>query len=118
MAGTITLEEMLGKGMTTVSMKSGLDGRNNAAVEDVGAHGGLRLNEVRPRWPEQLAGADRICAQEARVSMKSGLDGRNNDDCLASIVCSLKCVSMKSGLDGRNNADIRYLPFATGKESQ
>ena len=37
----------------SVSMKSGLDGRNNCLAGSL--HSGIkcRLNEVRPRWPEQ-----------------------------------------------------------------
>ena len=61
-----------------VSMKSGLEGRNNTS---------LTL----------------ICSFKASVSMKSGLEGRNN---LIRTRCSIRSrmsVSMKSGLEGRNN---------------
>ena len=37
----------------------------------------LRLNGVRPRWPEQY-GALRALGRCGDVSMESGLDGRNN----------------------------------------
>ena len=61
-----------------------------------------RLNEVRPRWPEQfleqIAFVDRT-----PVSMKSGLDGRNNNCSGREGGPHLFPVSMKSGLDGRNN---------------
>ena len=61
------------------------------------------LNEVRPRWPEQLVSEWRRSQSLARVSMKSGLDGRNNPK--ASVIREVDYiyVSMKSGLDGRNN---------------
>ena len=37
----------------------------------------IRLNGVRPRWPEQFPeGLD--CGADMVVSMESGLDGRNN----------------------------------------
>ena len=65
-------------GRSRVSMKSGLEGRNNLPVDGPG-----RL----PLHP---------------VSMKSGLEGRNN---LPTSIGwrLLKSVSMKSGLEGRNN---------------
>ena len=61
-----------------VSMKSGLEGRNNMIRVMGGAIEAYRLNEVRPRRPEQC-----VCVQLNRkgencVSMKSGLEGRNN----------------------------------------
>ena len=61
-----------------VSMKSGLEGRNN-----------LGEGRFRPDGPDD-------------VSMKSGLEGRNN----VRIICQQHegpRVSMKSGLEGRNN---------------
>ena len=67
-----------------VSMKSGLEGRNNLVgwAEDHGY------------YPE--------------VSMKSGLEGRNN---VEEATCNghLSPVSMKSGLEGRNNSDEDWL---------
>ena len=61
-----------------VSMKSGLEGRNN--------------------------GKHACCPPQGKssVSMKSGLEGRNNDE-NGRIVKPRKRVSMKSGLEGRNN---------------
>ena len=44
-----------------VSMKSGLDGRNNGMGRSCLPSGMMRLNEVRPRWPEQwLASEGRL----------------------------------------------------------
>ena len=112
---------------TVVSMKSGLEGRNNA--RDMVEYGDPRasLNEVRPRRPEQYVGSHSAAAVKLAVSMKSGLEGRNNpqgvsltpraSDCLNEVrprrpeqyVQMLKdggitiLVSMKSGLEGRNN---------------
>ena len=60
-----------------VSMKSGLEGRNN------------------------LHDGERDCVLEY-VSMKSGLEGRNNRSGWPGGVAP-KHVSMKSGLEGRNN---------------
>ena len=61
-----------------VSMKSGLEGRNNEAM-------------------------GRVCsAGIGEVSMKSGLEGRNNPVLTVVVVLSV-VVSMKSGLEGRNN---------------
>ena len=61
-----------------VSMKSGLEGRNNG-------HDFLPvqptlwgLNEVRPRRPEQYDHQQDLARVLACVSMKSGLEGRNN----------------------------------------
>ena len=85
-----------------VSMKSGLEDRNNVAkfvhhtVTDDG------LNEVRPGRPEQSTTPLPL----PYVSMKSGLDGRNNDLGRA-YTAPLRIVSMESGLDGRNNAATR-----------
>ena len=36
-----------------VSMESGLDGRNNTAAHSHPRAEAIRLNGVRPRWPEQ-----------------------------------------------------------------
>ena len=60
-----------------VSMKSGLEGRNNH---------------------HEPPGEARV----SRVSMKSGLEGRNNPD-LHLRGHDAASVSMKSGLEGRNN---------------
>ena len=61
----------------SVSMESGLDGRNNMMVQVIDA------------WRRE-------------VSMESGIDGRNNVRLRRRPVMS-KRVSMESGLDGRNN---------------
>ena len=65
--------------ISPVSMKSGLEGRNNAAPAG---------NTTNPR----------------QVSMKSGLEGRNNHF-YGSFSQFMTWVSMKSGLEGRNNQD-------------
>ena len=61
-----------------VSMKSGLEGRNNKAhAPSTNTTTPHRLNGVRPRWPEQYNEA--LTAEgKKKVSMESGLDGRNN----------------------------------------
>ena len=60
-----------------VSMKSGLEGRNNFAIAEWCIRNAKGLNEVRPRRPEQFVG--HICNYRVGlVSMKSGLEGRNN----------------------------------------
>ena len=70
-----------------VSMKSGLEGRNN-------------LGDL---W---------ILVDFAIVSMKSGLEGRNNNAGTAGGK-KLSEVSMKSGLEGRNNWTYPQLPHWT-----
>ena len=62
-----------------VSMKSGLEGRNNDRT----------LGTRRRRY---------------MVSMKSGLEGRNNAVDGVGVSDAVDAVSMKSGLEGRNNA--------------
>ena len=66
-----------------VSMKSGLEGRNNPP-----RHGGRTLTHP--------------------VSMKSGLEGRNNCGHFR-ITNAPSAVSMKSGLEGRNNQIIAHV---------
>ena len=78
MAGTMKTVQNNQHMENMVSMKSGLDGRNNALNE--------RLGKV----------------YKDIVSMKSGLDGRNNPSEVRIHEVSIH-VSMKSGLDGRNN---------------
>ena len=68
-------------GTLQVSMKSGLEGRNNRPV--------LVKN---------------VAADE--VSMKSGLEGRNNAEHVYGVGVGVD-VSMKSGLKGRNNGSPR-----------
>ena len=60
-----------------VSMKSGLEGRNNFSTSPSGRSRTTCLNEVRPRRPEQYR-AMALYERLADVSMKSGLEGRNN----------------------------------------
>ncbi len=61
-------------------MKSGLEGRNNMASSRLGPVTRCsRLNEVRPRGPEQYAFLRLGQARDLSVSMKSGLEGRNNE---------------------------------------
>ena len=60
-----------------VSMKSGLEGRNNRALVFVIVFRTSSLNEVRPRRPEQFGMVNEE-TWYANVSMKSGLEGRNN----------------------------------------
>ena len=85
-----------------VSMKSGLDGRNNERRVTASWRQKQCLNEVRPRWPEQSPTCEILDRLNDWVSMKSGLDGRNNlPDLVATVGHDV--VSMKSGLDGRNN---------------
>ena len=108
-----------------VSMKSGLEGRNNSRPHSAAPHSRVRLNEVRPRRPEQWAPErppnrkgtrlnevrprrpEQCSGREAEgehrcVSMKSGLEGRNNT-CKDINPPFPLAVSMKSGLEGRNN---------------
>ena len=85
-----------------VSMKSGLEGRNNdALVAELEEDGVLCLNEVRPRRPEQYAFLRRpavgvCCLNEVRP--------RRPEQCAMRELAPLgERVSMKSGLEGRNN---------------
>ena len=111
----------------TVSMKSGLEGRNNPRLSSRSVAPHVCLNEVRPRRPEQLETPVQGLVDRPPVSMKSGLEGRNNDvtaitgaltDRLNEVrprrpeqsalceqldVSEAEFVSMKSGLEGRNN---------------
>ena len=59
-------------------MKSGLEGRNNPYKKDALGITEYRLNEVRPRRPEQSEARHNKHVQNLQVSMKSGLEGRNN----------------------------------------
>ena len=85
-----------------VSMKSGLEGRNNPAGSSNGYCSMGRLNEVRPRRPEQWGLWVHQRRTKELVSMKSGLEGRNNK-LVVTNPDSVDTVSMKSGLEGRNN---------------
>ena len=111
-----------------VSMKSGLEDRNNTYNFVIGGRGIGSLSEVRPRRPEQSCkrNSNPRCRWR-RVSMKSGLECRNNKAQPATgrqhhpglnevrprrpeqsflfmgTNRPVKIVSMKSGLEGRNN---------------
>ena len=86
-----------------VSMKSGLEGRNNATrirIEYSRDHG--RLNEVRPRRPEQYkyfcsSGPQVVGLNEVRPRRPEQWYRRENSPEPPEL------VSMKSGLEGRNN---------------
>ena len=78
MAGTMELDLKTNVTRGMVSMKSGLDGRNNGSD------------------PHRIG-------HQRHVSMKTGLDGRNNRPSTKVQLRSVFTVSMKSGLDGRNN---------------
>ena len=90
-----------------VSMKSGLEGRNNPVpVLPVWEHE-LSLNEVRPGRPEQFTATSGTGLQVWQVSLKSGLEGRNNGGA-GGDGDRVFTVSMKSGLEGRNNRAFRH----------
>ena len=82
-------------------MKSGLEGRNKQSNFVELGKNILRLNEVRPRRPEQMC-VFTPDEWKDTVSMKSGLAGRNKRRA-ASTARAWAAVSMKSGLEGRNN---------------
>ena len=109
-----------------VSMKSGLEGRNNTSSNDeqillffglnevrprrpeqsadphypMGATN--RLNEVRPRRPEQSSATSRPCCRHACLNEVRPRRPEQSDEFIH-LVLDLR-VSMKSGLEGRNNA--------------
>ena len=91
-----------------VSMKSGLEDRNNwrdeVADDDglvVSMKSGLedRNNSTHHGRPWRQDG----------VSMKSGLEDRNNLDGGFAVFSSLGRVSMKSGLEDRNNSRAPWI---------
>ena len=88
-------------------MKSGLEGRNNDPALGGGSQDPTRLNEVRPRRPEQSVLPEAHPAAGNQVSMKSGLEGRNNRQGHHGCRWGYQEVSMKSGLEGRNNGISR-----------
>ena len=92
----------------SVSMKSDLEGRNNDRRDPRTGRHAERLNEVRPRRPEQSV-EGKTLADATLVSMKSGLEGRNNK-LTRRRADNITQVSMKSGLEGRNNEldDLAY----------
>ena len=82
----------LGRG--PVSMESGLEGRNNARSSRSSPRSGqARLNGVRPRRPEQSTRGIRE-ANDPTVSMESGLEGRNNHSHLwGNVISDLFCLN-------------------------
>ena len=125
----------------SVSMKSGLEGRNNLGRTGCPYDRLPRLNEVRPRRPEQYARVTAVSICLAIVSMKSGLEGRNNLIGGPACWCATGrlnevrprrpeqslwvpllswddlLVSMKSGLEGRNNGVPREDALSRGPVS-
>ena len=86
-----------------VSMKSGLEDRNNPRHRRRHPCGNLGLNEVRPGRPEQFVDRGLMNSDlKKEVSMKSGLEDRNNPSRVPP-VSAAPGVSMKSGLEDRNN---------------
>ena len=74
-----------------------------------------RLNEVRPRRPEQSQSSLTTQSSIILVSMKSGLEGRNNAELAGESVADKLTVSMKSGLEGRNNGSCMSGPGVPGR---
>ena len=100
-----------------VSMESGLEDRNNGVRPASWSCGACGLNGVRPRRPEQCAGADAGCGSGDLVSMESGLEDRNNEAAPERHRPRSR-VSMESGLEDRNNRDDRCARSAAGCPSQ
>ena len=98
----------------SVSMKSDLEGRNNDRRDPRTGRHAERLNEVRPRRPEQSV-EGKTLADATLVSMKSGLEGRNNAELAGESVADKLTVSMKSGLEGRNNGSCMSGPGVPGR---
>ena len=101
-AGTMLCLLSRRKPKPSVSMKSDLEGRNNAPSSISTPAPRIRLNEVRPRRPEQCDRPGRetdggIGLNEVRPRRPEQSAGEPGDgvDCVI--------VSMKSGLEGRNN---------------
>ena len=93
-------------GAANVSMKSGLEGRNNLPSP---VAGGRRMTSVSMKSGLEGRNNGRkfiYLRRYKNVSMKSGLEGRNNviDDYGR---YADRVVSMKSGLEGRNNGELR-----------
>ena len=90
------------RGGACVSMKSGLEGRNNASASQPGTVPARGLNEVRPRRPEQLSEGNTL--RPASSSLNEVRPRRPEQSSKAlSASSSGGEVSMKSGLEGRNN---------------
>ena len=101
--------------LCSVSMESGLEGRNNYD-EQLSDHS-VRLHVS---MESGLEGRNNcvVCgfpARGRRVSMESGLEGRNNAN-PPTMTNTASKVSMDSGLEGRNNALITRRP-STGTSS-
>ena len=70
-----------------VSMKSGLEDRNNGTPRMLTPESRPGLNEVRPGRPEQWQPGRYSHFGSSRVSMKSGLEDRNNKTRLVGFNC-------------------------------
>ena len=99
-----------------VSMKSGLEDRNNTSSTTTSGLCWRSLNEVRPGRPEQYAHSVPDRPQRV-VSMKSGLEDRNNPVQVLGAQFNNLAVSMKSGLEDRNNSP-KNVPNERALESQ
>ena len=85
-----------------VSMKSGLEDRNNNAASQASASLPVE-SQFSPAWKTGTIGENLYTLGGGLgVSMKSGLEDRNNHSFLPSSLYWRK-VSMKSGLEDRNN---------------
>ena len=126
MAGTMAWGGTEVKRPRTVSMESGLDGRNNPMQPNQRNPHPQRLNGVRPRWPEQWRGIadlhhetvrlngvrprwpEQLCLTQRKgiwIRSLNGVRPRWPEQCARTWVPK-RCgtgVSMESGLDGRNN---------------
>ena len=89
--------------MNIVSMKSGLEGRNNSTGRYPEGQGEVCLNEVRPGRPEQLL-KSRYVSNSGRIGLNEVRPGRPEQfRRLTTGTGRSFVVSMKSGLEGRNN---------------
>ena len=77
---------------SSVSMKSGLEGRNNKTAGNATWMNSWCLNEVRPRRPEQFVNVHKGF-KILVVSMKSGLEGRNNAGASRVTCCATSCLN-------------------------
>ena len=86
-----------------VSMKSGLEGRNNVLCRTMATTGLTSLNEVRPRRPEQYRGH---FPNDHATGRLNEVRPRRPEQCGAKRRClgHFLDVSMKSGLEGQNNS--------------
>ena len=86
-----------------VSMKSGLEGRNNASLFCGAAMSWASLNEVRPRRPEQCIKVPPRCRQQSCLNEVRPRRPEQFSYSLFANAVLFTSVSMKSGLEGRNN---------------